>query len=141
MTRISKDEYYRNIAAEVATRSTCLRKHYGAVIVKDDHIVSTGYNGSPRGEANCCDVGVCYAKTHACPIDASAAEHGSQYGSCVAVHAEQNAIINASAQDLKGATLYLVGYDPRTKKRIEAKPCNICDRMIRNAGISKIVNK
>jgi dCMP deaminase len=141
MERISKRQYYLDIAAAVAARSTCLRKHYGAVIVKDDRIVSTGYNGSPRGEVNCCDVGICYAKTHACPIDDTAAKHGSQYGSCVAVHAEQNAIISASAQDLKGATLYLVGYDPRTKTWIDAKPCNMCNRMILNAGISKVVSK
>lgn len=141
MERISKTDYYLSIAAAVAARSTCLKKHYGAVIVKDDRIVATGYNGSPRGEANCCDTGICYAQTHACPIDEAAATHGSQYGSCVAVHAEQNAIINASAHDLIGATLYLVGYNPRTKEWIEAKPCNICNRMIRNAGIVKIINR
>ena len=92
MERISKDDYYLQIAAAVSARSTCLRKHYGAVIVKDDRIVATGYNGSPRGEANCCDVGVCYCRTHELPIDATAAQHGAQYGSCVAVHAEQNAL-------------------------------------------------
>lgn len=141
MGRISKHQYYLNIAVAVAARSTCLKKHYGAVIVKDDRIVATGYNGSPRGEVNCCDSGICYADMNDLPIDESAAKHGSQYGSCVAVHAEQNAIISASAQDLNGATLYLVGYDPRTNTWVEARPCNICDRMIHNAGISKIVNK
>ena len=141
MQRVSKRQYYLNIAAVVASRSTCLRKHYGAVIVKDDEIIATGYNGSPRGEANCCDIGVCYCRTHPLPVDTAAAAHGAQYGSCVAVHAEQNAIISASRQSLHGATLYLVGYDPKTKKFIEARPCNICDRMIRNAGIQEIITQ
>lgn len=141
LKRVSKDEYYLNIAAAVAARSTCLRKHYGAVIVKNDRIIATGYNGSPRGEVNCCDTGVCYCRTHDLPIDAAAAEHGAQYGSCVAVHAEQNAIISASGQELQGATLYLAGYDPKTKEQIDAIPCNMCNRMIRNAGIEKVVNR
>lgn len=141
LERVSKDEYYLNIAAAVAVRSTCLRKHYGAVIVKNDEVIATGYNGSPRGEANCCDTGVCYCRSHELPLDETAAAHGSQYGSCVAVHAEQNAIISASRQELQGSTLYLVGYDPRTKKWIEAKPCNMCDRMIRNAGILRVVRR
>ena len=115
MERISKDDYYLQIAAAVSARSTCLRKHYGAVIVKDDRIVATGYNGSPRGEANCCDVGAC--------------------------HAEQNALINASAQDLRGATIYLAGYDVSRGCWIEVKVCNICDRMIRNAGIVRVVGR
>ena len=125
----------------VSARSTCLRKHYGAVIVKDDRIVATGYNGSPRGEANCCDVGVCYCRTHELPIDETAAQHGAQYGSCVAVHAEQNALITASAQDLRGATIYLAGYDVTRDCWIEVKLCNICDRMIRNAGIARVVGR
>lgn len=141
MERISKHQYYLNIAEAVAARSTCLKKHYGAVIVKNDRIIATGYNGSPRGEVNCCDSGICYADMNDLPIDASAAKHGSQYGSCVAVHAEQNAIISASAADLQGAILYLVGYDPRTKTWVSAEPCNICNRMIRNAGISRIIKR
>ncbi len=139
MERVSKKQYYLNIAAVVASRSTCLRKHYGAVIVKDDEIISTGYNGSPRGEANCCDTGVCYARTHELPVDEAAAKHGAQYGSCVAVHAEQNAIISAARHELTGATLYLVGIDPATGRFIDARPCNICDRMIRNACIAETV--
>ena len=141
MDRVSKKQYYLNIAAVVATRSTCLRKHYGAVVVKNDEIIATGYNGSPRGEANCCDSGVCYCRAHDLPIDETAAKHGAQYGSCVAVHAEQNAIISASRECLQGATLYLVGYDPSSKKYIEARPCNICDRMIRNAGIQAVITQ
>lgn len=113
-----------NIAKAVAARSTCLRRQYGAVIVADDEIIATGYNGAPRGEANCCDVGRCYCKEHSTPIDAHAARHGDQYGTCVAVHAEQNAIISA--------TLYLACLDDS---------CNICDRMIKNAGITRVVTR
>lgn len=141
MERVSKEQYYLNIAAVVASRSTCLRKHYGAVIVKNDKIIATGYNGSPRGEKNCCDVGVCYCRTHDLPIDEAAARHGSQYGSCVAVHAEQNAIISAPGSALFGSTLYLAGINPATRNFIDAKPCNACDRMIRNAGIAKVVTQ
>lgn len=78
--RIDKDSYYLNIAKAVAARSTCLRRQYGAVIVSDDVIIATGYNGSPRGEANCCDVGECYCRSHATPVDEHAAKHGDQYG-------------------------------------------------------------
>ena len=78
--RIDKDNYYLNIAKAVAARSTCLRRQYGAVIVADDEIIATGYNGAPRGEANCCDVGKCYCREHSTPIDEHAARHGDQYG-------------------------------------------------------------
>ena len=140
LQRVSKEQYYLNIATAVASRSTCLRKHYGAVIVKGDEIIATGYNGSPRGEANCCDTGVCYCRTHGLLVSETAAKHGAQYGSCVAVHAEQNAIISAARQELQGSTLYLVGIDPKTNRFVDAKPCNICDRMIRNAGIKTVVS-
>lgn len=133
--RISKEDYYLNIAAAVATRSTCLRKKYGAVIVSNDEIISTGYNGAPRGEPNCCDTGECYRDTHAYPVSPQAAKHDAQYGLCVAVHAEQNAIISAPRKDMQGATLYLVCLSG------EAAPCNICDRMIKNAGITRVVTK
>ena len=135
--RIDKDTYYLNIAEAVASRSTCLRKQYGAVIVNNDEIIATGYNGAPRGEPNCCDVGECYCRTHNLPVSPDSAKHGEQYGACVAVHAEQNAIISASRKDMQGATLYLAclseGVDPI--------PCNICDRMIRNAGITRVVTR
>ena len=98
MSRIGKREYYLNIAAAVARRSTCLRRQYGAVIVKDDQIISTGYNGSARGEDNCCDVGYCWREAHNVP-------HGEQYEKCVAVHAEDNAISQAGRESI-GATLY-----------------------------------
>ena len=89
MDRINKLEYYLGIAEQVAKRSTCLRRQYGAVIVKNDEIISTGYNGAPRGMTNCCDSGECWRKANGIP-------HGTQYEACVAVHAEQNAISSAS---------------------------------------------
>lgn len=137
MQRISKDRYYLNIAKAVAERSTCLHKQYGAVIVNNDEIISTGYNGAPRGETNCCDAGECYRDTHDVPASAESAKHGAQYGTCVAVHAEQNAIISASRRDMKGATLYLACLN----ETVDPAPCNYCDRMIRNAGISRVVTE
>lgn len=135
--RIDRDSYYLNIAKAVAARSTCLRRQYGAVIVSGDEIIATGYNGSPRGEANCCDVGECYCEKHSAPVDERAAKHGGQYGACVAVHAEQNAIISAARRDMRGATLYLACLD----ESVDPAPCNYCDRMIKNAGIIKVVTK
>lgn len=129
--RPNKDSYYLSIARAVALRSTCLRRQYGAVIVKDDEIISTGYNGSARGEANCCDVGVCWREEHNIP-------HGEQYEKCVAVHAEQNAIISAARRDCIGATLYLAGIDKGVPIASPA-PCLICERMIKNAGIERVV--
>lgn len=127
--RITKDEYYLNIARAVALRSTCLRRQYGAVIVKDDRIISTGYNGSARGQDNCCDVGVCWREAHGIP-------HGEQYEKCVAVHAEDNAISQAG-RDAIGATLYLFGME--NGQIIKAQPCLMCSRKIVNAGIKRIV--
>ena len=135
--RIDKDSYYLNIAKAVAARSTCLRRQYGAVIVSGDEIIATGYNGSPRGELNCCDVGECYCEKHSSPVDERAAKHGGQYGACVAVHAEQNAIISAARRDMRGATLYLACL----VESIDPAPCYFCDRMIKNAGFIKVVTK
>lgn len=135
--RMDKDQYYLKIAEAVAVRSTCLRRKYGAVIVNNDVIVATGYNGAPRGEPNCCDVGRCYCRENPTPLSPHAAGHGDQYGSCVAVHAEQNAIICAPRKDMQGATLYLATLDPE----VEPAPCNFCDRMIRNAGIVRVITK
>ena len=135
--RIDRGSYYLNIAKAVAARSTCLHRQYGAVIVSGDEIIATGYNGSPRGELNCCDVGECYCEKHSSPVDERAAKHGGQYGACVAVHAEQNAIISAARRDMRGATLYLACLD----ESIDPAPCNYCDRMIKNAGIIKVVTK
>ena len=133
MERISKETYYLSIAAEVARRSTCLRRQYGAVIVKNDEIVATGYNGAPRGDENCCDVGSCWRERNNIP-------HGEQYEKCVAVHSEQNAIIYASRRDMLGSTLYLSGFE--AGRPIEdATPCLICARLIKNAGIARVVNQ
>ena len=133
--RISKDEYYLNIAREVAARSTCLRRNYGAVIVKNDEIIATGYNGSARGEANCCDI------HQTCPR-AHMAHNSGDYSDCPAVHAEQNAIISAPRRDMIGATLYLVGISADSGNILDnTEPCPICRRMILNSGIERIVTR
>ena len=134
MQRISKDEYYLSIAAEVARRSTCLRRQYGAVIVNHDEIVATGYNGAPRGDANCCDVGECWREKNNIP-------HGEQYEKCVAVHAECNAIISASRKEMLGSTLYLYGFEGFDHPMEDPVPCMICSRLIKNAGIAKVMNR
>lgn len=131
MERISKQDYYLSIAAAVARRSTCLRRQYGAVIVKNDEILATGYNGAPRGEPNCCDVGECWRDAHGIP-------HGEQYEKCVAVHAECNAIISASRNQMLGSSLYLYGFEENTPMAAPT-PCLICSRLIKNAGIEKVV--
>lgn len=130
--RVSKDMYYLNIAETVLTRSTCLRRKYGAVIVNNDEIISTGYNGAPRGEQNCIDCGYCYREEHNIP-------KGQMYEACIAVHAEQNAIISAARKDMLGATIYIVGKEVSTGKYANTSPCLICRRMIRNAGIIKCI--
>lgn len=130
--RIKKDEYYLEIAKQVSLRSTCLRRRYGAVIVKNDEIISTGYNGSPRGFENCDEIGHCERKDANVP-------HGERYELCRSVHAEQNAIISASRRDMLGSTLYLYGYDIEEGKEINPVPCDICKKLIINAGISEVV--
>ena len=104
--RIDKDNYYLNIAETVAERSTCLRKKVGCVIVNHDEIISTGYNGAPRGRKNCIDIGFCTKKKLFPDV-----RHGG-YDACRSVHAEQNALISARRNDMIGATLYLVLYNP-----------------------------
>ena len=131
-TRPSKDMYYLGIAEAALVRSTCLRRHYGAVIVKNDEIVSTGYNGSPRGEVNCCDCGECERERLNVP-------KGERYELCVAVHAEQNAIISASRERMNGATMYIVGKEVSNGKYANPAPCMLCRRYIKNAGIEKVV--
>ena len=131
--RPTKDEYYLNLAEQVAQRSTCLRRHFGAVIVKNDEVVATGYGGAPRGTPNCSDIGFCYRGE----LGARSGEH---YEFCRAVHAEQNAIIQAPRWQLLGATLYLVGLDSKTKGRwLDSEPCRICKRLIANAGIRTVI--
>ena len=129
--RPDKDEYYLGIAASVTERSTCLRRRYGAVIVNKDEIIATGYNGSPRGEENCCNTGKCWREVHNIP-------HGEQYEKCVSVHAEMNAIISAARKDMVDGTLYLAGFEGI--EPINAIPCTICRRLIKNAGIKRVVN-
>ena len=129
--RPSKTEYYLKIAEAVSKRSTCLRRQYGAVIVRDDQIISTGYNGSPRGAINCCDTGKCRREEMSIPS-------GERYELCEAIHAEQNAIIKAGRDRTQGAMLYLFGSE--NGERIDGpEPCLMCGRMIVNAGIVEVV--
>lgn len=130
--RIDKDNYYLNIAQTVLQRGTCLRRNYGAVIVKNDEIISTGYTGSPRGDVNCIDTGNCIREELKVP-------HGEKYELCNSAHAEMNAIISASRKDMIGATLYLVGVDNDKEIIRDAEPCKLCKRMIINAGIEKVI--
>ena len=133
MNRISKENYYLNIAQTVLERATCLRRVYGAIIVKNDEIISTGYNGSPRGRKNCVDMGFCTREAMQVP-------RGERYELCRSVHAEANAIISASRRDMVGSTLYLVGLENRTGGYVEAAaPCSLCKRMIINAGIERVI--
>lgn len=125
------DEYFLDIAKAVGKRSTCLRRKYGAIIVKDKIIISTGYNGAPRGEANCIDTGLCERERLNVP-------KGQNYELCVAVHAEQNAIINADPIKMQGATAYIVGYNA-DGTLASGKPCLLCRRMLRNAMLAKVV--
>ena len=133
MGRISKENYYLDIAETVLERATCLRRVYGAIIVKNDEIISTGYNGAPRGRKNCVDMGFCTREAMQVP-------RGERYELCRSVHAEANAIISASRRDMVGSTLYLVGRDGRTGPLLgDATSCAMCRRQVINAGISKVV--
>ncbi len=134
MNRTSKDDYYLGIADSVLQRSTCLRRKYGAIIVKADEIISTGYNGAPRGRTNCCDLGYCTREQLNIPS-------GERYELCRSVHAEQNAIISCSRRDMLGAVLYLVGRDAKTGEIISAVSCTLCRRFILNAGIEKVISR
>lgn len=139
--RISKEQYYLDIAYAVSKRSNCIKRHYGAVIVNNDEIVATGYNGSPRGETNCCDAGICQR--------INVPSNSGDYSNCFSVHAEQNAMLSAPRSDMIGATLYLAGEEVDKEKfekgiieynRLEeCLPCPICARMIKNSGIVRVV--
>ncbi len=134
--RPPKELYYLNIARAVAQRAPCTRAKYGAVIVKNDVIVATGYNGAPRGTINCDEVG--------CIKDKLNLPHMVGFEVCPAVHAEENAVINAarSGSSVLGGTLYLYGFDPKTGKMFPAErliPCVRCRRLLINAGIEKVV--
>ena len=133
MDRISKANYYLDIAQTVLERATCLRRVYGAIIVKNDEIISTGYNGAPRGRANCVDLGYCSREAMQVP-------RGERYELCRSVHAEANAIISASRRDMVGGTLYLVGRDARTGELLsDATSCSMCRRLVINAGLKEVV--
>lgn len=133
-TRVSKDAYYLGIAREVARRSTCFRRSIGAIIVRDDQIVSTGYVGAPRKTQDCISHGICLRDKLGIP-------HGERYELCRSVHAEQNALVNAARAgvSLLGGDMFIYGSDPGTEKPIDAFPCFICKKMIINAGLRRVV--
>ena len=133
MERVSKENYYLDIAQTVTERATCLRRVYGAIIVKNDEIISTGYNGAPRGRRNCVDLGRCTREALRVP-------RGERYELCRSVHAEANAIISASRRDMAGGTIYLVGRDAQTGSLLpDADSCAMCRRQIINAGLARVV--
>ena len=133
MNRISKENYYLDIAQTVLERATCLRRVYGAIIVKNDEIISTGYNGAPRGRKNCVDMGFCTREAMQIP-------RGERYELCRSVHAEANGIISAARRDMVGGTLYLVGRNAQTGELLhDATSCSMCRRLVINAGLSKVV--
>lgn len=133
MERRDKNNYYLDIAETVLERGTCLRRNYGAIIVKNDSIISTGYAGAPRGCRNCTDMGTCRREELNIP-------RGTRYELCRSVHAEQNAIIAASRDEMLGATLYLSGRDAKTGELIpDCTPCALCRRFIINAGIKTVI--
>ena len=131
--RRDKENYYLDIADSVSERSTCLRRRYGAIIVSNDEIISTGYNGAPRGRKNCSDLGRCTREELKIPS-------GQRYELCRSVHAEANAIISAPRRDMIDAVLYLSGREGPTDQLLrDTTSCSMCRRMIINAGIKKVV--
>ena len=133
MERRDKINYYLDIAETVLERGTCLRRNFGAIIVKNDEIVSTGYVGAPRGRANCVDLGYCTREKLNVP-------KGQRYELCRSVHAEANAIISASRKDMIGSTIYLACHDAKTNELYgDVEPCSMCKRLIINAGIDKVI--
>lgn len=133
MARRDKVNYYLDIADAVSERGTCLRRRYGAVIVNNDQIISTGYVGAPRGRQNCTDLGYCVRNQLKIP-------RGERYELCRSVHAEMNAIINAPRERMIGATLYLCGREADTNEYIKSSSCcSLCKRMIINSGIERVV--
>ena len=133
--RRSKENYYLDIAEAALERSTCLRRQFGAIIVRDDEIVATGYNGAPRGRRNCSDLGRCPRRELNIPA-------GERYELCRSVHAEANAIISAARRDMIGGTLYLVGRSAADGELLhDTTSCAMCRRMIINSGITRVVNR
>lgn len=132
MERRDKINYYLDLAEVVSKRSTCLRRAYGAVIVKNDEVIATGYVGAPRGRQNCSDLGRCIREELNIP-------RGERYELCRSVHAEANAIISASRQDMIGSSLFLAGVDVRTGEYVQnGNSCSMCKRQIINSGIRKV---
>ena len=132
--RKPKDLYYLGIAREVATRSTCFRRAIGAIIVRDDQIISTGYVGAPRKTKDSLEHGFCLRDKLGIP-------HGQRYELCRSVHAEQNAIITAARAgvSLLGGDMYIYGSAPGADEAIDAFPCYICKKMIINSGLNRVV--
>ena len=125
------DTYFIEIAKVVSSRATCRRRRYGAIIVKDRVIISTGYNGSPRGMKNCIDTGKCIRQEKNIPS-------GERYELCEAVHAEQNALLNAPPDRMKDSTIYIAGFE-EDQSFDDGRPCKLCDRMIKNAQIKNVI--
>jgi len=133
MNRIDKINYYLDIAEASLERGTCLRRNFGAIIVKNDEIISTGYTGAPRGRKNCCDLNYCLREK-------MNVARGERYELCRSVHAEQNAIISASRDKMIGSDLYLVGKEYKTGEYVKGtSPCMLCKRFIINAGIKRVI--
>ncbi|MCL2747901.1 MAG: deaminase [Oscillospiraceae bacterium] len=133
MPRIDKENYYLDIAQAVLKRCTCWRRHYGAIIVKNDEIIASGYNGAPRGRGNCIDLGLCMREKLNIP-------RGERYEMCRSVHAEANAIISAARREMLGATLYMTGLDANTGELLaDTTSCPMCKRLVINAGVKKVV--
>lgn len=133
MERRDKTNYYLDISQTVAERGTCLRRNFGAIIVKNDQIIATGYNGAPRGRVNCSDRGECMRDRLNVP-------KGQRYELCRSVHAEANCIISASRNDMIGGTLYLACLDAKTGELFgDVEPCSMCKRLIINAGIERVI--
>ena len=133
MERRDKINYYLDLAEMVSQRSTCLRRHFGAVLVQNDEVISTGYTGAPRGRKNCSDLNYCVRQKLNVP-------RGDRYELCRSVHAEANAIISTSRDKMLGSTLYLVGIECDTGEYVEnASSCSMCKRLIINAGIQHVI--
>ena len=133
MARRDKVNYYLDLADVVSKRSTCLRRHYGAVIVKNDEVISTGYNGAPRGRKNCTDLGFCIREK-------LGVQRGERYELCRSVHAEANAIISSERDKMIGSTIYLSGREAATGEYVQNScSCSMCKRLIINAGIEKVI--
>lgn len=128
--RLDKHNYYLQIALNVARRGTCIRRNYGAILVKNDEIIATGYSGPPRGQPHCNAAG--------CQRELLGCKPGERYELCRSVHAEQNAIISAARRDMINSTMYVIGIGPGDEV-LSDMPCLLCKKMILNAGIAQVV--